>query len=586
MQNYRFKISLLVLVAATIYASCRKTDSQFERTAADNTKADLTARFFTAKPGTHIAATRVLEEIRQRDNNLHFISDFALTNGLAQWDKAIVTLPENDPSHNFGNNVQNGDTIVYIPLVLTNTQYTNGFIRAVLNDTISISNWVAGDYRYFPVSAAAGETSRNQYASMIMLMDNQVFGATKFKLTDSSLLLPAGSAATGHERLAKITSIDTVSGSNLCTGTIYTVSWLVQDAANCSCTNGASSPGGHCSDWQTGCAACSNTVSITIQVGDGGCGGGVSTPPSPTNPTGGSSGGTWNTGPVGGGGSGGGPVGWVPIVLFEPYECTYQMTPHEISIFNQLDQEDAEADLQYHNLDCKGTKMSGGNIAYSGTLQHWIIQLDYMSKNPAFGEREFAIPHSGTNARGYADIANLLNGNIFEIKPDDANYYVSGINEVSNYVAKANTYCTSTLPPGVVWNRGSVYPTTYLPTHLPNRYLKARLMAPGLIGYSYENTANPPNPPPIAIPASILDKLRTLIKRLKQNIADADRIISEFLQQHPEVVTFIKAMAVGAGVAIIVGTLVEDVITAGAGILDDWASFQLAYRIIRFGLAL
>jgi len=585
MQNYRIKISLLVLVVATIYASCRKADSPFERTTDDKTKTDLTEQFFSSKPGSSMASIRVLDEIRKRNNQLGFVSEFARTNGLPLWHEAIVTQSDEDPSHNFGNTVQGGDTIVYIPLVLANTQYTNGFIRAILNDTISISNWVAGDYRHFPVSAAAGETSRNQYASMIMLMDNQVFGATKFKLTDSTILLPPGAVPTRYERLAKIASIDTVSGSNLCTGTIYNVTWLVQDAANCNCTNGASSPGGHCSDWQTGCTACSNTVSITIQVGDGGCGGGVSTPPSPTNPTGGSSGGTWNTGPTGGGSTGGGPVGWVPIVLVEPYECTYQMTPYEISIFNQLDQEDAEVDLQYQNLDCKGTKRTG-NINFSGTLQHWIIQLDYVSKNPAFGEREFAIPHSGTSGRGYADMANLLNGNIFEIKPDDANYYVSGINEVSNYVVKANTYCTSTLPPGVVWNRGSVYPTTYLPTHLPNRYLKARLMAPGLIGYSYENTANPPNPPPIAIPVSILDKLRTLINRLKQNIADADRIISEFLQQHPEVVTFIKTMAVGAGVAIIVGTLVEDILTAGAGILDDWASFQLAYRIIRFGLAL
>ncbi len=38
--------------------------------------------------------------------------------------------------------------------------------------------------------------------------------------------------------------------------------------------------------------------------------------------------------------------------------------------------------------------------------------------------------------------------------------------------------------------------------------------------------------------------------------------------------------------AIIVGTILEDIITAGAGIADDWACFTLAYRIIRFAIKL
>jgi hypothetical protein len=51
-------------------------------------------------------------------------------------------------------------------------------------------------------------------------------------------------------------------------------------------------------------------------------------------------------------------------------------------------------------------------------------------------------------------------------------------------------------------------------------------------------------------------------------------------------VTYIKTAAIGAGVAIVVGTILEDIITAGAGIADDWACFVLSYRIIRFALTL
>jgi hypothetical protein len=39
-------------------------------------------------------------------------------------------------------------------------------------------------------------------------------------------------------------------------------------------------------------------------------------------------------------------------------------------------------------------------------------------------------------------------------------------------------------------------------------------------------------------------------------------------------------------VAIIVGTILEDILTLGAGIADDIASFALAYKIIRFALIL
>ena len=53
-----------------------------------------------------------------------------------------------------------------------------------------------------------------------------------------------------------------------------------------------------------------------------------------------------------------------------------------------------------------------------------------------------------------------------------------------------------------------------------------------------------------------------------------------------ELKNYIKSAAIGAGITILVGTILEDVITAGAGIADDWVCFVLSYRIIRFALAL
>lgn len=282
--------------------------------------------------------------------------------------------------------------------------------------------------------------------------------------------------------------------------------------------------------------------------------------------------------PVGGPGS-------VPFV-FQPYVCNYQMTQHEQDVFNQLDGEDNLSDLNHQNLDCKGTKRTG-NIFFKGTKEHWMIQLDFVSKNPVYGDVEFAIPNSSPlGNRGYADIVNLQNKGIFEIKPDNATGWASGISEVSNYVAKANQFCGSTLPMGIPWSQGLGYTPTILPTRTPNRYLKTRLHAPGVIVYNYEDIPNPSPAPPIVVPTSVAQKFKHLAERLRLNFDVADEIIAEYLQQNPDLVTYIKGAAIGAGVAIIVGTIIEDFLTLGAGLADDWACFVLSHRIIRFAVAL
>jgi len=65
-------------------------------------------------------------------------------------------------------------------------------------------------------------------------------------------------------------------------------------------------------------------------------------------------------------------------------------------------------------------------------------------------------------------------------------------------------------------------------------------------------------------------------------------IIVEFLKdpQNRDVILAIRAAAITAGTAIVVGTIVEDVASAGVGILDDAASFALAYRIVRLAYML
>lgn len=495
--------------------------------------------------------------------------------------------------------------ITYIPFVRDSQDFVNAslIVRTSANDTgyKFLCDWQYSSYGYD--TTATGWNARDVFHIFAQL-DNQVFGRNEYKITDENLLTQA--------EKNYMTSLGLSFDS-------ARVVYQIQPSQNSGGRNSFLMPVTICNDIYT-CikqplAAFKNNTGVT-QINPGNCASGtwlISTICTevlveiPSGNTGGT-GGTGGTGSGSGGSGGGGgstppncngntfngnqllndtcQTGWVPI-LWEPYVCNYQMTQQEIDIFLRIDNDDDEVDNQHgnQNFDCQGTRRLG-NINFNGTKEHWLIQLDYVSKY-ASAEREYQIPNSGpSGGRGYADIVNLFNGNIFEIKPDNIIAGQAGLVEVLNYVTTANTHCISSLPPGVMWNLGNYYPTVYLPTINPSRFLKARLMANGVIGYSYETHNSNPSPVPIAIPASILDKFRELVERLKQNLANADRIIAEFLRQHPQVLTFIKTVAVGAGVAIIVGTLAEDIFTMGAGIADDWASFQLAYRIIRFALAL
>lgn len=210
-----------------------------------------------------------------------------------------------------------------------------------------------------------------------------------------------------------------------------------------------------------------------------------------------------------------------------------------------------------------------------------------MSKNPIYGDVEYAIPNSSPSGnRGYADIVNYQTKSIFEIKPNNNYGQTSGAVEVANYVTKANIYCNSTLPyVNMPWSTGNTYLPTLIPTSNPNVYLKAQLFQPGVI--VYENIiVNAPFPTPVLVPTSIVIKMKILLEKLKQNFQNADNIMAEFLDQNHELKEYIKGAAISAAVATIVGTFLEDFITAGAGIADDWGCFVLCYRIIRFAISI
>jgi hypothetical protein len=230
------------------------------------------------------------------------------------------------------------------------------------------------------------------------------------------------------------------------------------------------------------------------------------------------------------------------------------------------------------NLDCYGTRRTG-NVEFTGTYEHWIIQLDYIASFMG-GVREYSIPYAGPsgNRRGYVDLANIMTKEMFEIKPDNTQGRLAGANEVSHYVTLANTHCP-TVPP---WRKGTYYPSRSLKAG--KRSLSSKLEGDGVIVYSWNDDGTRSLPVPSLEVENALKKLLRDFKKWKQE--DYNLALLAFLEVNPQLLTYLKVAIIGTAIGIVVGTLIEDFVSGGFGTFDDPIHFALAYRLVQTALKL
>ena len=132
-----------------------------------------------------------------------------------------------------------------------------------------------------------------------------------------------------------------------------------------------------------------------------------------------------------------------------------------------------------------------------------------------------------------------------------------------------------------MWVKGTNYTTRYLTYPKdPNLSIVSRIEESGVITYDY--TSRSPQTQPIVIPQNIADKLKNFLQNASNNFKNiTPEQILAFLKSNPDLVIYIKSAAIGAAVSIIVGTIVEDILSAGIGVSDDIPSFLFAYKIVR-----
>lgn len=177
---------------------------------------------------------------------------------------------------------------------MNNTKRVNGYIKAIINDSISLSYKLAKDYKAFPQilsNSDSGFTS-TKFAGLIMLLEKDVFGYSKFKITDYENIFKDNAGVYNHNApfLVQIEN----GASNVVT--TMTVCYTVQ-SGHCNCYR----DDGSCDMCMEYCAweLC---LDYDVELGGGPIGGGG--------------------GPIGGGGpaagDGGGGSGGIP---YDPPPC-------------------------------------------------------------------------------------------------------------------------------------------------------------------------------------------------------------------------------------------------------------------------
>lgn len=203
---------------------------------------------------------------------------------------------------------------------------------------------------------------------------------------------------------------------------------------------------------------------------------------------------------------------------------------------------------------------------YPGNKEHQLIEQDYKQNINSNSAVEFSIPGSGPNGGiGYADIVDLGNHAIYEIKtyPGSA----QGVVEAERYRRFAQKNCD----PNAMWQIGTQYPKRVIPLDAQTELICQQYpQFPGVITYYSRKRKQEQK-------KEVYQEIVKLVKRVVETGEDVDTAVQSFLIEHPEVKNYLIAAAVG----ITIGTLVEDILTAGGGILDDPASLGVVWALIR-----
>ncbi len=300
----KITIALLVISIVAII-SCKKNDLQ---------KQDFSnqERFFKLQQNTKPLAKKVADAMQLQNKSKDVVSNIISKAGYPVWNKALLSTETKMIKPNMGNQARDINSsypiIVIIPLVPTDEQFVNGFLKAEINeDGTIVALYEAKDYNDYSFGTLDGsDFTAEKFAQNIAILDYLVFGYKNFKTTDPRLfeaMLPDG--INPPEIQFTINTNNTNSNGER---QIYEVVSICFTYQSPHCPSGGNCLGngcdiGHCSNGE--CYFEDNTICADYSAGTT-VGTGIYIPPEqPTTPIG-------SPGGNPGGGSGGGN-GIIPV---------------------------------------------------------------------------------------------------------------------------------------------------------------------------------------------------------------------------------------------------------------------------------
>lgn len=282
-------IILIVFLVCFLVNGCSKMDKQ-EISGSVNM---VEERFFNSRTSSDLLVQSITKFMRRNNDKYHFVEKTVKQIGYPYWDKAItVSTPSGE---NIGNS--NSASITYIPFVRDSQNFVNAALLVKITPVDTLFKYLC-DWQYATLDTTLGFGSRNVF-HVFAKLDQYVFGRTKFRITDESLLTAQelaymnglGLVFDSARVIYSLDSIQNMSGRNnlwmLTTWCDNVYTCIQQQMAGFKTANSQIVPGCPSGTWLV-TEICTDTW---VYIPSGGDGGGTGTGGSPT------SGGSGGSGP-------------------------------------------------------------------------------------------------------------------------------------------------------------------------------------------------------------------------------------------------------------------------------------------------
>lgn len=175
----------LVLFAIPILTNSCKKD-RFEKEIID-----VEQKFFKLPTNANPILVRVIEHLKQKNNEHQFVNDFVKRHGYPSWEFAKFKFP-NDPllkGNSQLNHLEGGDTLIVIPTLLPYEEFVKSLLNVKLNGDILYKIFEGEKYADFGFSKDSMRTEPNadDIANAFMKFESEIFQITYFTIKDNRL---------------------------------------------------------------------------------------------------------------------------------------------------------------------------------------------------------------------------------------------------------------------------------------------------------------------------------------------------------------------------------------------------------------